>query len=89
MNADSTLSALPKAARLKVADRSKSNGVVGSVICPKEPVGHRREDYSANGDAWNYFTRYKARSRPIAGAKRTGGHQRRALPVVLRICWLC
>jgi hypothetical protein len=31
--------------------------------------GTVREDYSANGDAWNYFPHDHARSAPTAGAK--------------------
>ena len=31
--------------------------------------GTVREDYSANGDAWNYLTHEQARSRAFAGAK--------------------
>jgi hypothetical protein len=31
--------------------------------------GTVREDYSVNGDAWNYFTHDQAARAPIAGAK--------------------
>jgi hypothetical protein len=35
------------------------------------PVGHFREDFSENGDAWNYFLPASAMTQQRAGARRT------------------
>ena len=50
--------------------------------------GTVREDYSENGDAWNYFTHDQARSRPIDGA-RTGSAESATTSNGCALRWRC
>jgi hypothetical protein len=43
--------------------KALKTGVYGDLICPNEPGGSVREDYSPNGTAWDYFSHDQARSR--------------------------
>ncbi len=61
MKADSPLNA--EAERLKVADQKSSNWRHWGPYLSERQWGTVREDYSADGDAWNYTTHDQARSR--------------------------
>jgi len=43
--------------------RLKDNAWKKWALCKRPPMGTVREDYSANGDAWNYITHDMARSK--------------------------
>ena len=86
MNADSPLTA--EAARLKAAGQKSSNWRLWGPYLSERQWGTVREDYSADGDAWNYFTHDQARSRAYRwGEDGLGGicdeHCRMCLAVAL------
>jgi hypothetical protein len=74
-------------AEKKRLDEKQRNGVAWKKWGPylsERQWGTVREDYSNNGDAWNYFTHDQARSGIPLGRGRSGQHQRRPPGAVLR-----
>ena len=55
--------------RLREAREAKAPWRKWGPYLSERQWGTVREDYSHNGDAWNYFTHDQARSPPIIGAR--------------------
>jgi len=60
--------------RLQEDRQRKANWKRWGPYLSERQWGTVREDYSDNGDAWNYFSHDQARSRLLLGREWPGGH---------------
>ena len=55
--------------RLQEARRGRLTGRSGALTSARRQWGTVREDYSQDGNAWDYFSHDQARSAPTTGAR--------------------